>query len=267
MKLAEVIRDWTANGYTGELVLAHMGELRRDDETTVVGSEKFGKKNKPDPEALARRFERAARADAETRGGSQRYRLAWFRSGGRPTDTHAFLVEASPVDDVDGSAKSLAKEAMRQSRRLHEIVVRVSEGTAALLARTNHETEEQMAKMRDHINGQYLLMAKTVAELVERQDERKLEAETQASREKRKDELLGILRGLVPTLLAAASGSTALTEIWRSLDAPKRELLLEHLDEKQTKLLFEAVELDGQAETSKEHVLGAIRHLHEGPTP
>lgn len=259
MNLAELVRDWTKNGASGELVLAHVGELARDDDVTILATAKFGKKTKPDPNALGRRFDRASRADAESRIGPQRYRLSLFhRDRSRAVDSQAFSLELSSRDELEGSGKSLVKESMRQNRRLHELVCRVTEGTAAIWAKTHHETMAEVQALREVISTQHMQMAKAVADLVDRKHERELETQALASSEARKDRVWSILENAAPVLLASASGSSVVADIFRSLDADKKNLLVSSLNDEQIEKLFEAVAADERARLGAANILGGL---------
>jgi len=254
-QLTDLVSEWTAGGVAGELVLAHVGEIARDDDVMILCSEKLTKSAEIDASKLGGRFGRAARADAETRSGPQRYRLSFFVARRKaPADTHAFTIHSGLEDQPDGTLKSQVRESCKQNRRLHELMVRMSEGTAGAFGKMHHETLEEVRQLRSLVSTQYISMAKSVADLTDRKHERDLETASAVRSEERKDWVWQMLQHAVPVLLASASGSTVVAKLLRGLDEEKRLALLAMLDEEQTKLLFDAVGQDDQARSGVEAI-------------
>jgi len=276
MNVEAFVRDALERADLAELVLVHLGEVgQHGEDARELASEKLPRKKRPAAGELARRFERAARADAESLGGRRRYRLTGFSIRGRTLDSIAWMIDGGELDDL-GVPKSREKALAKQNLRMHEYMLKCSEGTAAALMVQNAQLLEEVKNLRGQIGTQFVDMAAKVAELSDRKHERELETKQLEASEGRKERLWAHLERAIPMALASMSGSTVTAKIVKSLRDDQRAKLFEILDEEQLQDLWTALAQDKAAKdavgeifdvTAVSRITGAAASSPAAPPP
>lgn len=256
MRLAELVADWAGNKAAAELVLHHLGEVGSHDDGSILASEKLGKAA-AEPAELARKFERVAGADAEVRGGRQRYRLTATKRGGQPIDSHAWLLDGGEAE-LTGDNRAQLKIMAKQNQKLHELMVRNAESTTDRLAKLLDDLGGRFNNLQTIVQDQFVQQVSLTAQLYDRTIDQRLEQQQWEASEGRKERLLTHAENVIPQILAHTSGSTVLRDLWEELGPEKRKMFSDALTDDQVRIIYGALELDQAAKEGAAEMLGLV---------
>lgn len=248
--LNKQLKDLTERGLPERFELWHAVEGERGDKL-----DSYPVDDETEPSELAQEIWAKAEHDAGTHSSpSQKYSVLMFRcdDDSEHEGMHSFILQGRQFRSITGGAteppteKGLTAQLMRHSEGSARMMLGIAESTAGRLTRQN----EEMSQRIDRMAGQNLDMFEKYQELLDRSAERALEQAKAEAKERRHEELMGMVMAMVPLVASKFLGAGAPSVAGQMAQSSTRDLsvqkLLKGLSVEETTKVFEALQPQNQ---------------------
>ncbi len=253
--LAEQMRAWmkAQEPKATSIVLAHIIDGAAPN---ILDTVELNEELRLDPDALARRLERAAAAHCDAVGGSERYSVAckegrnvwgqfWLR-----LDPAAGLVSPSRA-----TPEAFLTAGLRHVEKMTELTQHAASATIGNLGR---QVERQSAEL-ERLRAQHVRTCELFESLMDRKLERELAAEAEKRHQERIDQAVDIGADLAKIIGAHYAGAGPLEVLISKMPKAALDAVAEALDEDGRKALRDAMAHVQRAQGARERILSLVR--------